>query len=89
MIVGKRTALPNILLTWPHQVLLGSNCRLEHGIRTKSFSICIGDNVLVGNHTEFNISNTLSIGKDCLIAAECRFVDHNHGCTSIVISIYS
>jgi acetyltransferase-like isoleucine patch superfamily enzyme len=78
--IGKK-----VVITWPHQVKLGSNCRLEHniyfhydGIYSKGPSICIGDNVFIGNNTEFNITDKIVVGDDCLIAAGCRFVDHNH-----------
>lgn len=86
MDIGKGTDLPNLFVTWPHQILLGKNCRLEHGIYfhydgiySKGPSIIIGNYVFIGNHTEFNISEKISIGDDCLIAAGCRFIDHNHG----------
>jgi acetyltransferase-like isoleucine patch superfamily enzyme len=86
MIIGKGTGLPKLFATWPHQILLGKNCRLEHGIYfhydgvySKGPSIIIGNEVFIGNHTEFNISEKISIGSNCLIAAGCRFVDHNHG----------
>jgi acetyltransferase-like isoleucine patch superfamily enzyme len=84
---GKGTYLPiNTKVTWPHQVQLGNNCRLEHdiyfhydGIYAKGPSILVGDNVFIGNNTEFNITDKITIGNDCLIAAGCRFIDHNHG----------
>jgi len=73
-------------ITWPHQVKLGENCRLEHGIYfhydgiySKGPSICIGNNVFIGNNTEFNITEKITIGDNCLIAAGCRLIDHNHG----------
>lgn len=85
--IGKGTLLSsNITVTWPHQVKLGNNCRLEHdiyfhfdGIYSKGPSICIGDNVFIGNNTEFNITDKITVENNCLIAAGCRFVDHNHG----------
>lgn len=87
MQVGSNTNVPKrINVTWPHQVKLGNNCRLEHsiyfhydGIYSPGPSICIGNNVFVGNNTEFNITDKISIGDNCLIAAGCKFIDHSHG----------
>jgi acetyltransferase-like isoleucine patch superfamily enzyme len=86
MKVGKGTYLPKIKVTWPHQVSIGNKCVLEHGIYfhydgiySEGPSICIGNNVFVGNNTEFNVTDKITIGNDCLIAAGCRFIDHNHG----------
>lgn len=86
MKIGNGTHLSKLLVTWPHQVTIGSNCRLENniyfhydGIYSKGPSICIGNDVFVGINSEFNISDKISIGNNCLIAAGCRFVDHNHG----------
>jgi acetyltransferase-like isoleucine patch superfamily enzyme len=86
MKIGTGTYLAKIEVTWPHQVKLGNNCLVEHGVYfhydglyKHGPSICIGDNVFVGNLTEFNITDKISIGKDCLIASGCRFIDHNHG----------
>ncbi len=86
MKIGKGTYFSKIEVTWPHKVTIGNNCRLEHniyfhydGIYSAGQSICIGDNVFIGNNTEFNISDKIIIGNNCLIAAGCRFIDHNHG----------
>ncbi|SEG18687.1 acyltransferase [Flavobacterium urumqiense] len=86
MKIGKGTNLPKIYVTWPHQVKVGNNCIIEHGvyfhydgIYSQGPSIIIGDHVFIGNNTEFNITNKISIGNHSLIAAGCRFVDHNHG----------
>jgi serine acetyltransferase len=87
MQVGLDTYIPkNTNVTWPHQVLLGKNCLLEHsiyfhfdGIYSKGPSICIGDNVFIGNNVEFNITDKITIGDNSLIAAGCKFIDHSHG----------
>ena len=62
MKIGKNTVLSHCHLTWPHQVQLGNKCLIEHGvyfhydgIYSEGPSIVIGNNVFVGNHTEFNI----------------------------------
>jgi acetyltransferase-like isoleucine patch superfamily enzyme len=85
--IGKGTYIgKNVKVTWPHQVKLGNNCRLEHGIYfhydgiySNGPSICIGDNVFIGHNTEFNVTDKITIENHCLIAAGCRFIDHNHG----------
>lgn len=86
MRVGKGTLLSNCHLTWPHQVQIGNNCLIEHdvyfhydGIYAEGPSIIIGNNVFVGNHTEFNITDKLTVGDNCLIASGCKIIDHSHG----------
>jgi len=86
MKVGKGTFLPRIYVSWPNQVVIGSNCRLEHdlhfkfdGIWRDGTAIVIGDNVFLGSGTEFNITQSIKIGDDSLIASGCRFIDHDHG----------
>ena len=86
MKVGKGTELPRLHITWPHQVAIGSNCKLEHdiyfkydGIWQPGTAIKIGDNVFIGAGCEFNISEGITIGNDALIASGCKFIDHNHG----------
>ena len=73
-------------INWPHQLLIGQNCFFEHNlvfkydsIWRKGPNIIIGDNVFIGHNTEFNISERISIGDDCLIASNCKFIDHDHG----------
>ena len=84
--IGAGTLLPEVYITWPHQVKLGSNCKLEHAISFKfdgiwkpGPSIIIGDNNFIGNNCEFNIKESIVIGNNNLIASGCRFVDHDHG----------
>ncbi len=86
MKIGEKTFLPRISVTWPHQVSLGKNCRLEHdiyfhydGIHKPGPSIIIGDNSFVGFGCEFNITKRITIGYDCLIASGTKFIDHDHG----------
>lgn len=86
MNIGAGTRLPKIFVTWPHQVSLGRNCNLEHGVFFKfdgiwqpGPSLFIDDNVFIGTGCEFNFSHKIDIGADCLIAAGCRFIDHDHG----------
>lgn len=78
--------IPNLSINWPNQLSIGKNCILENQIIIKYDSICkagpniiIGKNVFIGNKCEFNITKRISIGDHCLIAAGCKFIDHDHG----------
>ena len=89
MNIGKGTFLPKLYITWPHQVSIGKNCNLEHGIYfkydgiwSKGPSIIIDDNVFIGSTCEFNINCGIKIGSYSNIASGCRFVDHDHGIKS-------
>lgn len=84
--IGKGSSLSKIYITWPHKVSVGNKCIIEHnvffkhdGVYSEGQSIVIGDNTFIGNHVEFNISQKINIGNNCLIAAGCKFVDHDHG----------
>jgi acetyltransferase-like isoleucine patch superfamily enzyme len=86
MRIGEQTVLPKIYVSWPHKVSIGKNCRVEHGIYLKfdgvwekGYSIIIKDRVFLGAGCEFNISENIVIGDNCLIASGCRFIDHDHG----------
>jgi acetyltransferase-like isoleucine patch superfamily enzyme len=86
MKIGKRTSFSSLQVSWPHQVRIGEDCRIEHqvyfhfdGIYKPGPSILIGDGCFVGYGCEFNITNRIEIGDHCLIASGCTFVDHNHG----------
>lgn len=86
MQIGENTQIPKIYTTWPHQVSIGNKCRLEHGIYfkfdgiwKKGPAINIKNNVFIGEGTEFNIRIGITIGNDTLVAAGCRFIDHDHG----------
>jgi acetyltransferase-like isoleucine patch superfamily enzyme len=85
MRIGKETSIQKLFVTWPHQVSIGRNCRLEHhiyfhfdGIYRSGPSIEIGDNTFIGSGCEFNVKNEISIGNHCSIASGCRFIDHSH-----------
>ena len=78
--------IPSLRVNWPHQVQIGDACHLEHGIYFKfdgiwspGPSIIVGNRVFIGANVEFNITQGLEIGDDCLIASGCKFVDHDHG----------
>jgi len=92
MHVGKRTTMPRIHVTWPHQVSLGADCKLEHdcyfkfdGIYQPGPTLKFGDQVFIGAGCEFNIRVGISVGDHTLIASGCRFVDHDHGFSSRAI----
>jgi acetyltransferase-like isoleucine patch superfamily enzyme len=86
MSVGRKTTLPKIAVSWPHQVAIGNNCQLENniqfkfdGIWQKGPSILIGNAVFIGTNCEFNIRKGITIGDHANIASGCHFVDHDHG----------
>lgn len=86
MKVGSGTYLPQISVTWPHNISIGKDCKLEHGIYFKfdgiwqpGAAIEIGNRVFIGSYCEFNIAKGISIGDDSLVASGCRFIDHDHG----------
>jgi acetyltransferase-like isoleucine patch superfamily enzyme len=86
MKIGAGTVLPKVHVTWPHQVSLGQDCRLEHdiyfkydGVWAPGPSIIIRDRVFLGFGCEFNARRRIEIGADCLIASGCKFIDHDHG----------
>lgn len=86
MRIGRGTKLPAITATWPHQVQIGANCLIERGTIFKydgiwgvGPSLVIGDGTFLGSGCEFNFREGITIGRDCLIASGCRFVDHDHG----------
>ncbi|HTP40145.1 MAG TPA: acyltransferase [Steroidobacteraceae bacterium] len=90
MNVGAGTLLPRVHVTWPHQVRIGPGCLIEHGVYfhydgiwAPGPCIRIGESSFVGTGTEFNIRVGISIGANSLIAAGCRFVDHDHGFGSL------
>lgn len=86
MIVGARTIVSRIQVTWPHQVKIGRDCLLEadvyfkfDGIHKPGPSISIGDCTFIGRGCEFNIAGRIDIGNHCLIASGSKFIDHDHG----------
>lgn len=86
MKVGKRTTLPAINITWPHQLKIGSDCDIENnvnfkfdGIWTPGPSIVIGNSVFIGANCEFNVNLGVKIKDNSLIASGCKFIDHDHG----------
>jgi acetyltransferase-like isoleucine patch superfamily enzyme len=84
--IGKGTSLSRIQVSWPHQVSFGAGCVLEPDSRFKfdgayqpGPKLRFDDAVFIGAGCEFNIRAGLTVGKHCLIASQCYFVDHDHG----------
>ncbi len=82
---GANTKVPALTMSWPHQVKIGANCRLEpdtaykfDGIWKPGPAIVIGDRAFIGRGCEFNIRQGINVGSRCLIASGCKFIDHDH-----------
>lgn len=86
MEIGSGAVISTVVVNWPHQVTIGRGCVLEAGV-CFTFSdawkpgpnIKIGDSCFLGRGCEFNIRMGIEVGKHSLIAAGCRFIDHDHG----------
>lgn len=86
MQIGRGTVIRKMYVTWPHKVSIGEKCNLENGIifkfdgiYTEGPSIVLGNSIYIGNDCEFNIGKGISIGSYSMVAAGCRFIDHDHG----------
>ncbi len=86
MTIGRHTKIGKISATWPHTVKLGEQCTAEdnvdfqyYGPWIESAALNFGDRVHVSRNTHFNIQNAIHIGDDVMIAAGCKFIDHDHG----------
>ena len=84
--IGKNSYIGKCYFTWPHKVILGDNCIVEHGtyfkfdgIYSPAKSILLGSGTFIGANCEFNITDKITIGEKCLIASGCKFIDHDHG----------
>jgi acetyltransferase-like isoleucine patch superfamily enzyme len=90
--IGKRTLVPAVSITWPHQLQIGNNCVLEpdiffkfDGVWSPGPSIIIQDGVFIGRGCEFNIKKKITIGQGSALASGCKFIDHEHGVDGAVI----
>lgn len=88
MKIASGVSVPKLYITWPHQVSIGENSILEHGIYfkyagiwSKGPSIFIEEEVFIGADCEFNINSGIRISKYSNIASGCKFIDHDHGTT--------
>lgn len=85
--IGKKVHIDHNVrvLRHPENLHLGSNVLLKEGTRicptNPKASITIGDNTTIGYHTFLFASGSITIGRNCLIAPFCYFVDANHGIT--------
>lgn len=86
MTIGSHTKLGCASATWPHTVRLGTHCSVEDGVHfqyygpwTESTVFHIGDRVQISRDALFNIQDSLHVGDDVMIAAGCKFIDHDHG----------
>jgi len=86
---GRRTLVASLHMTWPHQVSVGEDCILEREIFFKFDGfwlpgprITLGDRAFIGAGCEFNIRKGITIGPDCAIGSNCKFIDHDHGTAS-------
>lgn len=85
--IGAGTNIPGgVLCPWPHQIALGRDCVLQHGVFfnfdhywVPGPTIRIGDRSFIGRNCEFNIREKLYIGDDCLLASGVKVIDHDHG----------
>jgi len=75
-------------ISWPHNLKIGGNCTLENDIYwkvdgpyTEGIKINIGNSCFIGKGCEFNITKSIIIKDNCLIASGCKFIDHDHGFT--------
>lgn len=82
---GTGVTISRLRITWPHKIYLGNNSIVEtgvyfnyDGIYSPEPSIIIGSETFIGANCEFNISGKILIGKTCLIASGCKFIDHDH-----------
>ena len=71
------------LLRHPEKVFLGDRVMLKQGVRLcpthADAAISIGDWTTIGYNVYMFSKSSISIGKDCLIAPFCYFIDNDHG----------
>ena len=87
MRIGAGVSLARVTTLWPHQVRIGDGAVVMdgavfdfcHGRVLPGPSICVGARTYLGRGVEFNVRRGVALGEDCLVAAGCRFIDHDHG----------
>ena len=83
--IGKNVELGKITCLWPGSVQIGSNSVIEDNVDFKishpfrdTDSIIIGHRVFIGRSCEFNCTDRIVIGDDCMIASNTTLVDVGH-----------
>ena len=87
MQVGGGSAIGRVVVGWPNQVRVGVGTQVLdgvafdycHGVWRPGPAITVGDRCYVGRGVDFNCRERIAVGNDCLIAAGCRLIDHDHG----------
>ncbi len=84
--IGRRTNVPRMKVTWPHQISIGDACVLQQDIFfnfdhywVPGPSILIGHRIFIGRGVEFNIRERVEVGDDTMIASGVKIIDHDHG----------
>ena len=69
-------------------VTFGSGCVLDHGLTVECRgSLEVGERTVFGHHCTIASDESISIGRDCLIAEMVSIRDHDHAFSSREISI--
>ena len=87
MSIGCESTVGRIEVNWPHQVSIGNHTSVGdgvvmdycHGVHHAGPAMIVGDRCFLGRGVELNCRVGIHIGDDCLIAAGCRLIDHDHG----------
>ena len=89
MKIGHGSHLGRVHATWPHTVSIGECTTLEDGVllqyagpSTTEARLRFGNHVQVSPNVHFNIQDQISVGDHTMIAAGCKFIDHDHGFSS-------
>jgi acetyltransferase-like isoleucine patch superfamily enzyme len=85
MSIGTGSVLGKLNVEWPGGIEIGERCEIQSNTTfwikspfKKENRIVIGNNVFIGRNTEFNCSDFILIGNNCLIASFTVLVDSSH-----------